>query len=75
MATTSAVRAPESESASEIISVPEACRVLGVHRNTLYKLIQDGVIPAFKLVSGGRWRFRRTALLEWIDDKQGRGAR
>lgn len=75
MATTNAVQTPEGESASEIISVPEACRVLGVHRNTLYKLIQDGLIPAFKLVSGGRWRFRRTALIEWIDDKQGRGAR
>jgi excisionase family DNA binding protein len=75
MVIASAAAKPAGESAAEIISVPEACRVLGVHRNTLYKLIQDGEIPAFKLVSGGRWRFRRAALIEWIDDKQGRGSR
>ena len=66
---------PAGEYETDIISVPEACRVLGVHRNTLYKLIQEGEIPAFKLVTGGHWKFRRAALLEWIDDKQGRGVR
>ncbi len=54
---------------SDVISVPDACKVLGVHRNTLYKLIRAGELPAFKLMAGGRWRFRRSDLEQWLDDK------
>jgi len=56
----------------EVISVPEACRLLGVHRNTLYKLIHNGELPAFKMMAGGRWRFRRGELEQWLEDRQGR---
>ena len=34
---------------ADLISVSEACRVLGVHRNTLYRLIRDEDLPAFKM--------------------------
>jgi excisionase family DNA binding protein len=57
---------------SDIISVPEACNFLGVHRNTLYKLIQAGEIPAFRMMTGGRWKFRRSELEQWLEDKQSR---
>lgn len=64
---------PEAEiSSSDIISVPEACKFLGVHRNTLYKLIRAGELPAFRMMTGGRWKFRRTDLVQWLDDKQSR---
>ena len=56
---------------TDIISVSEACRVLGVHRNTLYRLIRDEDLPAFKMTLGGRWRFRRADLRDWLEDKQG----
>ena len=58
-----------------LISVPDACRLLGVHRNTLYRLIREGEVPAFRLSRGGRWRFRRSDLEEWIEDRQARGVR
>ncbi len=57
---------------SDIISVPEACKFLGIHRNTLYKLIQAGEIPAFRMTTGGRWKFRRSELVHWLEDKQSR---
>ncbi len=60
---------------SQIISVPEACQFLGVHRNTLYKLITDGDLPAFRLSTGGRWKFRKSDLEEWLETRQARGAR
>jgi excisionase family DNA binding protein len=63
----------EGHPASDIISVPEACDFLGVHRNTLYKLIQAGEIPAFRMMRGGRWKFRRTELEQWLEDKQTTG--
>lgn len=57
---------------SDIIAIQEACLILGVHRNTLYRLIQDESLPAFKMTAGGKWRFRRSDLVQWIEDKQGR---
>ena len=59
-------------SESSIISVPAACQFLGVHRNTLYKLIKEGEIPAFKLMNGGRWKFRKDDLAQWLEDRQAR---
>lgn len=75
MAQTSRAKKGNGDTPNDIISAPEACKVLRVHRNTLYRLIQEGEIPAFKLLSGGQWRFRREALEQWIDDKQGRRVR
>jgi excisionase family DNA binding protein len=60
---------------AEILSVPEASRFLGVHRNTLYKLIREGEIPAFRLMRGGRWKFKRGELEQWIEDRQAKGVR
>lgn len=57
---------------SDIISLPEACKFLGVHRNTLYKLIQAKEIPAFRMMTGGRWKFRKSELEHWLEDKQSR---
>lgn len=61
--------------AREVLSVPEACTFLGVHRNTLYKLIREGEIPAFRLITGGRWKFRQNDLEQWLEDRQVRSAR
>jgi excisionase family DNA binding protein len=57
---------------SDIISAAEACEILGIHRNTLYKLLETAEIPAFRLTTGGRWRFRRTELESWLQDQEAR---
>ena len=56
--------------AREVISVGEACEMLGISRSTLYKLIRIGQIPAFKLSQGGRWRFKRGDLEAWLEDRK-----
>ena len=60
------------ENISDILSVPEACRFLSVHRNTLYKLIRAGELPAFRLITGGHWKFRRSELSEWLEARRAR---
>lgn len=60
----------EGNTGADVISVPEACRLLRVHRNTLYRLIRDESLPAFKMTRGGRWRFRKSDLRDWLEDKQ-----
>jgi len=59
----------------EIMSVSQACTFLAIHRNTLYKLISEGEIPAFRLSKGGRWKFRRTDLEDWLNDRKARSVR
>jgi excisionase family DNA binding protein len=65
----------EQPRTSDIMSLPEASEFLGVHRNTLYKLIREGEVPALKLTKGGRWKFRRTELERWLEDRQARSTK
>jgi excisionase family DNA binding protein len=67
-----AVKHPERK---EILDANQACSFLAIHRNTLYKLITEGEIPAFRLSTGGRWKFRRTDLEDWLADRQARSVR
>jgi len=54
----------------EFLDTEQTCNLLGVHRNTLYRLIQNGDIPALKLAAGGRWRFRKQELLDWVEARR-----
>jgi excisionase family DNA binding protein len=48
----------------EILTLDEVAEYLKAGKRTLYRLTQNGQIPAFKL--GGSWRFRRVELDRWI---------
>lgn len=49
----------------EILTLEEVAAYLKAGKRTVYRLAQQGDIPAFKL--GGTWRFRRDELDRWID--------
>jgi excisionase family DNA binding protein len=59
----------------EVMDIGEASEYLGVSRAVLYKYINDGRIPAFKL--GNRWKFKRSVLDQWMEKqsthRHGRG--
>ncbi len=42
---------------------------LGISGDTLYRYASEGFIPAFKL--GNRWRFKKSLLDAWMDEKSG----
>jgi len=42
----------------------EAGLYLKVHVRTIYSLAKNGLIPALKV--GGRWRFNKAVLEEWL---------
>jgi len=52
---------------SELMTTKEASEYLKLSYMTLYKLAQQGEIPAYKL--GGHWRFNRTILDNWFANK------
>lgn len=49
---------------SDILTVDEAAELLKIPRSSVYKLAQQGKIPAKKV--GRHWRFHRTTLVNWI---------
>jgi len=49
---------------SDILTVEEAADLLRIPRSSVYKLAQEGKIPAQKV--GRHWRFHRATLLRWI---------
>lgn len=48
----------------DILTITEAAEYLRIAKDTLYKYATEGFVPAFKL--GNRWRFRKSALDEWM---------
>jgi excisionase family DNA binding protein len=53
-----------TEADGEILTLDEVAAYLKAGKKTVYRLVQQGQLPGFKL--GGTWRFRRTELDRWI---------
>ena len=49
---------------ADILTVEETSNLLRIPRSSVYKLAQEGKIPAQKV--GRHWRFHRVTLLRWI---------
>ena len=53
-----------SSQTAEILVASEAAEYLRIPKSTLYKLAQEGKIPACKV--GKHWRFVRREIYEWL---------
>ncbi|RMG95846.1 MAG: DNA-binding protein [Deltaproteobacteria bacterium] len=51
----------------EILTLKEVAKLLKVAEKTVYTMAQNKELPAFKV--RGQWRFRRSAIDEWIDQQ------
>ena len=49
------------------LSVDEVARRFGITVNTVYRLAQRGILPAFKV--GVHWRFSPDMLESWVADQ------
>ena len=49
---------------TDILTVQEAAELLKIPRSSVYKLAQEGKIPAQKV--SRHWRFYRPTILKWI---------
>jgi excisionase family DNA binding protein len=49
---------------TQIMTAAEVAKFLGVHQITVYRLVKETDMPAFKLK--GQWRFKKDLLDEWI---------
>ena len=55
--------------AREVMDIRQASEYLGISGDTLYRYASEGFVPAFKL--GNRWRFKKTLLDGWMEEKSG----
>ncbi|WP_068470653.1 helix-turn-helix domain-containing protein [Candidatus Protochlamydia phocaeensis] len=52
---------------SDILNIDEAAQFLRVSKTTLYRYVQSGKIPAFKM--GKNWKFHRELLNDWMKNQ------
>lgn len=50
---------------TDLLNPKQLAEYLQLSQRTVYRLLERGGIPAVKV--GGQWRFRRTAVDEWLD--------
>lgn len=53
---------------NEILTIREVAEYLKLAEKTVYRIVAEGKIPAFKV--GGAWRFRKGEILRWIADQE-----
>lgn len=51
--------------AEEIMTIEECAKYLKTSISTIYRLSQEGKIPATKV--GNQWRFRKEKVNKWLD--------
>ena len=52
----------------QVMTVKEIAEYLDVHPMTIYKYVQEGKMPAFKI--GASWRIRRESIKKWMDENE-----
>jgi excisionase family DNA binding protein len=58
----------------KVLTIPEVSEYLRVSRQTIYRMLKRGDIPAFRI--GGDWRFNMEDLGHWIEkESQARRSR
>lgn len=59
-----AIRHAVSAANSPLLTVKEAAEILRCHQSTTYRLIERGVLPAFRI--GSDWRIDKRELEAWM---------
>ncbi len=52
----------------KLLTLSQLAEYLQVSKEKLYKMAQDGKIPASKV--GGSWRFKLKRIDKWIDERE-----
>jgi excisionase family DNA binding protein len=51
-----------------VLTLGEVAHLLKVHPSTIYRLLKQGLIPAFRI--GADWRFNQDSLERWIREAE-----
>lgn len=56
---------------TQVMTLKEVAKYLGVHEMTVYRLLKAGKVPATKV--GGQWRFKKDILDQWLNSRMKEG--
>ena len=51
-----------------LLTLDELASYLRMQKVTIYKHVQEGKVPGFKI--GSKWRFKKTSIDKWIAKKE-----
>jgi excisionase family DNA binding protein len=57
-----------AKAAGDVLTIEELADYLKVSKSTLYKLAQEGKVPAQKV--GRHWRFHRETIDRWLGERE-----
>jgi len=52
----------------EIMTIDDVSKYLSLKTGTIYKFLEKGVLPGFKV--GATWRFRKSTIDAWIAEQE-----
>lgn len=58
------------KSNTKFIGLAEACEILGKAKSTVYRLVKEGLVPAYKVPGEKEWRFIESELVEHIKENK-----
>jgi len=64
-----------TQNGSKFMTLPEACAFLEITKKTMYRLLKDGLVPAFKYEGSHVWKFDRGQLELWLKEQQSKRGR
>lgn len=53
---------------AKVFTLTEVAELLKVHPSTIYRLLRDHSIPAFKM--GSDWRFNEESIERWMQERE-----
>lgn len=60
----------EYEQVPRLVSVKETARLLGLHYNTVYKLIYERKLPAVEMIKGRKYMIEAREINKYIDARR-----
>ena len=57
----------ETKEASKWVSINEACEILGITRPSIYRLVKNGILPAYRIKGVRGMKFKREDVLALIE--------
>lgn len=57
----------KNKTQTNLLSPSEVCSCLNIGRNTMYKLLQNGKISAFRI--GNRWKIPESSITKFINEQ------
>ena len=58
------------KSNTKFIGLAEACEILGKAKSTVYRLVKEGLVPAYKVPGEKEWRFIESELVEHVKENK-----